>query len=149
MRLLRARYLRSQIGLTAIELVVVLAVIATLAGLAAASFKLWESAKIETTCEQFDQIMSASIQWMGRNAQTDFTNIDSTKIQPYLQGLDLSKGAPWGGAYTVAASTPATTLSVSVTNIPADPGADIIKKLNARGWSASQSGTTITATKGA
>lgn len=145
---LNRKVLDNQKGLTLIEMVVVILIIATLATIAVAAFESWTTAKIETASQHFGQVMSASLQFIGRNSMNDFTSVSNANVQPFISGLALTGGVPWGGNYTAAPdAADARILQVTATAVPAAPGADIVTKLNSRGWTAAIAAGTITATK--
>jgi len=116
-----------QKGLTAVELVVVLAIIATLITIAAASRKAIETGKIQKTVNEIETLRKIVENYVRTNALVNYQNAtlanmaqtdqDALKFWNWQWGVPKNVN-PWGGSYNVTSEPPYSTYTIIVTKIP-------------------------------
>ena len=121
--------LRQKKGFTLIELVMVLMLIAILAGVVTVYSKgTIRHTKEKATLESIDQLQKAAIEWSATQTPPTYTgiSIDAIKASNFLpQGFTGVN--PFGGALTVAASSSdASKVVVTATAVPSDAGPNLV-----------------------
>jgi len=117
--------MKSNGGLTLIELVLVISIVALLVMAVGLTGGIRENAKVHSAAESVKALRTAAESYIAAGSMT-YTGItvDGLKTSGFLPGSFTATGTnPWGGNYAIAPNTDANKVDISMTSVSASAAA--------------------------